>query len=162
MNDFLDDDKFQREQRDKYLLPLFYKKRFNNFVFCDGFDHEQRRGIDTIVRIGNLRWTIDEKIVRKRYTAFALETKSCTLPGHEKPGWMFYGEADRLLYCFSITNGLECFIVDFPKLQTWFWMHEKTFPPFQMETRNRSFGRVVEVELVRQAGLVIGQFEVRS
>lgn len=160
MNDFYTDDRWQREQRDRYLLPLFYRKHYARFQFCDHLPEEQRRGVDTIIWIGDRRYTVDEKIVRKKYTAFALETKSCTVPGHEKPGWMFYGEADRLLYCFSIPKGLFCYVLDFPKLQTWFWTQEPTFPPFEMDTKNRTAGRIVDIGFVKNAGCIIRDFEI--
>jgi len=161
MNDFQTDDAWQREQRDRYLLK-YYRKHFNNFHFCDKLLDEQRRGIDTIIRIGDLTFTVDEKIVRKKYDAFALETKSCTIPGHEKPGWMFYGEADRLIYCFSIDGGLECHTINFTLLQKWFLPREKDFAPFQMESRNRTAGRVVPIRDVVDARLRIARFEIKG
>lgn len=163
MNDFVDDDKWQREQRDRYLVPLYYRKCFSSFQLCDRLPDEQRRGIDTIITIGRThRWTIDEKIVRKKHTAFVLETKSCTVPGYEKPGWMFTNDVDRLLYCFSVPNGLDCFMIDFHKLHSWFWAHENTFPSFQMDTKNRTAGRVVDIGLVERAGFIIRNFELRE
>lgn len=158
MNDFTTDDAWQRQMRDKYLLP-HYRRHFADFHFCDTLVDEQRRGIDTIIKIGSKRFTVDEKIVRKQYDAFALETKSCTVPGHEKTGWMFYGDADLLLYCFFIDAGLDCYMMDFQKLRKWFWTCESTFAPFQMDTKNKTAGRVVPIRDVHAAGCIINHFE---
>ena len=98
---------------------------------------------------------IEEKIVRwpgYRYADFCLETQSCTVPGHELPGWMFYGEADYLLYCFQLDDGaLDAWLIDFPKLYEWFWPRESTYPVFQMKTRNRTRGRKVPVADVHRS-----------
>ena len=159
MNDFQTDDAWQHGQRDRYLLP-FYRKHYSNFYFCDHLSDEQRRGIDTIIRIGDKVFSIDEKIVRKQYDAFALETKSCTVEGHEKTGWMFYSEATRMIYCFAFDGGLDCYVIDFTKLQKWFWPRERSFPQFRMETKNKTSGRVVPICDVVAAGLCIRHFEM--
>src|SRR5215471_19111726 len=103
MNDFNSDNQWQLEQRDSILKPLFYDWHFHDrYKFCDDMRDYQERGIDTIITSGIGKTIhVEEKIVRKQHTAFALETKSCTVEGHEKSGWMFYSEADRLLYCFK-------------------------------------------------------------
>lgn len=162
MNDFHDDDKWQRDQRDRILAPGFYgryavsgryvvldKGRMANIL-------QQRFAVDTIVQgRDGAAICIEEKIVRwkgYRYECFALETKSCTVPGHESPGWMFYGEADYLLYCFQQENDdLDCWLIDFPQLYDWFWPRESTFPIFRNEKKNRTLGRVVPIEDVRRA-----------
>ena len=156
MNAFLDDDAYQRHMRDTVLVPAFYELRFyGRFRFFDGDMDHQNRGIDTVVYLDGRPIYIEEKIVRwkgRKYDAFALETESCTVKGHEKPGWMHYGEADRLLYCFAMEAGwLDCWWLDFGALQKWFWPLEDTFPVFQMDTKNRSAGRVVPIMAVRKA-----------
>lgn len=154
MNDFIEDDVWQRRQRDNLLIPGFYRQYYGDeFRLADNDKELQSRGIDTIIeKIGK---TVDEKIVRWpgfKYHAFALETRSCTVPGHEKSGWMLYGEADWLLYCFQQQDeSLDCYLIDFPMLQKWFWPLESTFPPFQMKTKNCSAGRVVNIDLVVSA-----------
>ena len=119
---------------------------------------QKRFAVDTVVqgRNGNAAF-IEEKIVRwpRRdypYDSMCLETQSCTVPGHESDGWMVYGQADYLLYCFAQRDGcsLICFLMDFPKLQTWFWPVAGRFSPFENpDTINRSCGKVVPISLIR-------------
>lgn len=156
MNDFARDDAFQRAMRDQVLAPGFYGKYATDgrYVFIDkgrlSTILQKRYAIDTMVQgKDGAALCIEEKIVRwpgYKYASFTLETKSCTVPGHESPGWMVYGRADFLFYCFQQEDdGLDCWLIDFPKLQAWFWPREETFKPFQMTTRNRTFGRIVPV-----------------
>jgi hypothetical protein len=165
MNDFARDDAWQRGVRDRLLAP-FYAKRATGgrYVFIDkgkiASKLQRLYAVDTILQGGDGEAIcVEEKIVRwpaKRgtpYTAFSLETKSCTVPGREAPGWMWYGEADYLLYVFeTAAGGLDCHLIDFPKLQEWFWKCERDFPTFgPLATLNRSAGRVVPIESVRAA-----------
>lgn len=107
--------------------------------------------------LGKAAVCIEEKIVRwpasrgKPYDAFCLETRSCTVAGHESDGWMRYGQADYLLYCFQQREGsLDCHLIDFLKLQEWFWPREREFPSFgPLDTLNRTEGRKVPVKLVQ-------------
>lgn len=157
MNDFQRDNAWQRKVRDEVLGPGFY----GNYAINGRYVHidkgrlasilQKRYAVDTIVQgKDGAAICIEEKIVRwpgYRYQSFTLETKSCTIPGRESPGWMLYGEADFLLYCFSQETGdLDCWLIDFPALQKWFWPRETTFPIFQMkDTLNKSAGRKVPV-----------------
>ena len=154
MNDFVRDNAWQRQVRDAVLAPGFYGQYAveGRYVFIDKgrlASALQREAVDTILQgKDGQAICVEEKIVRwpgYKYAAFCLETKSCTVPGRESPGWMFYGQADYLLYCFQLEDGgLDCWLIDFPKLQEWFWPRESTFPSFQMErTINRSAGRKV-------------------
>jgi len=156
VNEFLSDDKFQRAKRDTILVPFLYDRYFwERYRLLDGEWDYQSRGIDTLIFNGTGAPThIEEKIVREKHTAFALETKSCTVEGYEKPGWMFYGEADRMLFCFTVPKGLDCWWIDFPALQQWFWPQEKNFATFQMKTRNRTAGRVVPIDAIPYAILI--------
>jgi hypothetical protein len=160
VNDFREDNEWQRRLRDEILAPGFYGKFAvdGRYVVIDkgvlATQLQRDYAVDTVAQGRNgAAIFIEEKIVRwkgRSYSAFALETKSCTLPGIEKPGWMFYGRADFLLYAFQQANGdLICWLIDFPKLQEWFWPLETSFPTFQMSERNRSSGRVVPIEAVR-------------
>jgi hypothetical protein len=136
VNEFQRDDGWQRQMRDRILAPSFYSTHAakGRYVFLDkgklATEIQRLKAVDTIVQgRENVAVCIEEKIVRwpkKRkngYTAFTLETMSCTVPGREKAGWMKYGEADYLLYCFSdpTETALRCFLIDFPKLKAWFW-----------------------------------------
>jgi hypothetical protein len=163
MNDFERDNAWQRRIRDEILAPSFYGQFAleGRYVFIDkgrlATILQQRYAVDTIVQARDgAALCIEEKIVRwpgYRYAAFALETHSCTVPGRESSGWMIYGEADFLLYCFQIECGdLDCWLIDFPKLQAWFWPRETTFPPFRMsETINKTAGRIVPIKDVHCA-----------
>lgn len=164
-NDFHSDDAWQRSVRDTVLVPLFYERpqagryvlldkgRFATFI-------QRRTAADTIVqsRDGGVV-AIEEKIVRwkgRAYTAFCLETESCTVEGHESPGWMRYGEADYLLYCFQqLDRSLSCYLIEFQPLKAWFWTCEDAFPAFQMNERNRTKGRVVPIDAVCAAVPVV-------
>jgi len=164
MNDFYIDDRYQREKRDAILIPYFYERWFGgHYQLCDGKPDLQSRAIDTIIFRDKEQTTIEEKIVREKHDAITLETKSCTVEGYEKTGWMFYGEADRLLWCFPLgIEGLDCWWIDFPALQKWFWPREKTFPPFKMKTKNQTEGRVVKLAAIKNAGLHILNFQVEK
>lgn len=158
MNDFYDDDAWQRQQRDEILAPGFYKQYAHDgrYVFVDKGRLKsimRKRAVDTIVQ-GKKGTAVcfEEKIVRWPgfvYPAFFLETESCTIEGLESSGWMVYGEADFLFYCFQQENGdLLCYLIDFPALKAWFWPLESTFRGHRMSTRNRTFGRLVPISVV--------------
>lgn len=164
MNDFVPDDLYQRQKRDQILKPKLYDRWWHGlYHFCDDaadMDY-QKRGIDTVVSTMQGVVTIEEKIVRNTYDAFALETRSCTVPGYEKPGWMFYCEAARLLYCFPLGSaGLECWWMDMPALQAWFWPIETSFRPFQMSSKNMTSGRVVPIATIINAKIPIMKFKL--
>ena len=160
MNDFNDDDDWQRRKRDEYLVPQFYKKRQDGrFVLMDkgrlSTFLQRRQAIDTVVQAkdgGAI--SIEEKIVRwpgYEYSAYCLETESCTIPDHESDGWMHYGESDYLLYCFEQEDGgLLCDLIEFQPLKEWFWPLAEDWPTFQMPTQNRTRGRLVPVKMVRE------------
>ena len=157
MRDFARDDAWQRQVRDKILAPGFYGQHAveGRYVTMDkgrlATILQKRSAVDTVVqgRDGEAIF-IEEKIVRwpgYKYACFFLETKSCTVPGHESPGWMFYGEADYLLYCFQTeAHDLDCWLIDFPSLQEWFWKRENSFPYHQLQdTINKTAGRLAPV-----------------
>jgi hypothetical protein len=143
-------------------VPQFYDRYFfERYRLLDGQMDYQHRGIDTLIFTGTGAVThVEEKFTRKAHTAFACETIGCTIPGRERPGYMAYSEAERLLYCFAIETGLDCWWIDMPALQAWFWPREPDFPPFQMETRNRTFGRVVNITVI-PAEILIRNFQLR-
>jgi hypothetical protein len=149
--------------RDTVLAPGFYHSHSlcGRYVFMDkgrlASLIQKRSAVDTILqhRDGSAV-CIEEKIVRwpgYRYTCYCLETRSCTVIGHESPGWMCYGEADYLLYCFAQEDDtLEAHLIDFPRLKAWFWPLEDSFETFQMEdTVNHTFGRKVPIAAVCRA-----------
>jgi hypothetical protein len=150
MNEFAADDMFQREKRERYILPWY--ESFANVTCVDTLREFQGLGIDTILIRHDNRHVVnvEEKVVRwpgYKYEAFTLETDSCTVLDHESPGWMCYSRSDRLLYCFETEQGqLDCWWIDFPCLQKWFWERLEGFARFQMKEKNKTAGRVVPIE----------------
>ena len=139
---------------------LFRSVFVNNSSFSDYI----QRALKTDTLIQKEAWVshgIDEKIVRwpeykgKPHTAFFLETRSCTNEGHESDGWMLTGKADKLLYAFEIKDlGLVAYLIDFPRLQTWF---QEAYLPhladshknrWVMREKNRTEGVLVEIATV--------------
>jgi hypothetical protein len=158
-NDFARDDAWQRTVRDGVLVP-WYAKTFANFVLLDGLGLarilQKRDGVDTVVQSIDGAIFIEEKIVRWpgfQYTDYCIETQSCTTPGHESPGWITTGRADRLLYCFEQADGgLHAHWIDFPKLRAWFLPRQEEFATWgPLETLNGSKGRKVPIAAVAAA-----------
>jgi hypothetical protein len=142
--------------RDEILVPQFYRVQAmdGRYVLLDkgslAVRLQREFGIDTVfqAKTGEMI-AIEEKIDRRGFFTgnFALETHSCTIPGRESHGWMAYSAADWLLYAFvTDAAGLDCHLIDLPKLRAWFWpIHEqfKTFGP--LSTLNRTMGRLVPI-----------------
>ena len=159
MNVFVRDNEWQKGLRDRILAPGFYGSYAlgGRYVFIDkgalATKFQREYAVDTILQgKGGAAVCIEEKIVRwpkkdKPYSAFTLETRSCTVPGREKDGWMKYGEADYLLYCFAnrTESALHCYLIDFPKLKEWFWPIVENWPITVTEQINRTECRVVPI-----------------
>ena len=157
MSDFHADDDWQKRIRDEILIPQFYRRQAvdGRYVLLDrgglALRLQREFGVDTLFQANSGETvSVEEKIVRwpgYAYTAFCLETHSCTVPGRESPGWMAYSAADWLLYAFATAEGgLECHLIDLPRLRAWFWpIHEQfdTFGP--LPTLNRTMGRKVPI-----------------
>lgn len=168
-DDFRRDNEWQLWMRNRLLAPFYGELAIDGrFVFLDGgrfaTDIAQRQlAVDTIVQLAGGRVVaIEEKIVRWKgvvYPAYCLETESCTVPGHEKPGWMCYAESDILLYCFQTEAGdLDAHFLDFPRLRTWFERRNHEFRTFgPLNTLNRSTGRLAPIDAVASAGLVVSR-----
>lgn len=173
---FLVDDAWQRSVRDGLLTP-HYRKWFRGFVYLDTGRLtkylQKKYAIDTFAELKDGRAVgIEEKITRcpgpEPYEAICLETQSCTMAGHEAPGWMEYGNADYLLYARAVhPEGRKCDsamckawcercwldvdLIDFPELKQWFWEHEKQFQQFgPVEPPNNSIGRIVPLDAIRE------------
>jgi len=170
MSDFNRDNRWQRRLRDEILVPGFYGEYATEgrYVLLDKgrlTSHFQRRlAVDTIVQGKNgAAVCIEEKIVRwpktgKAYTAVCLETESCTNPGYASAGWMVYGQADYLMYCFANAREtvLHCHLIDFPALKGWFWENVDAFPSFKtVDTINGSRGKVVSIADIQAAGIKV-------
>ena len=150
-NNFEANLKWALEQKESAIRSGFYDRLFpGKYQFVDNDEHWARRGVDTLVDAGSCTLWIDEKIVRKRYSAFCLETWSCTARGREKDGWMRSSEADRLLYCFKTFAGFSCWWIDFKELQRWFWPRIQNFRLHVEVEQNQTASRLVPVILVVQ------------
>ncbi len=154
MNDFIIDDVEQREVRNQLLIPNLYERFFaGRYAVADSDMALQKRGIDTVVKNKKSDVYIEEKIVRwkgRTYTAVCLETKSCTLPGLESPGWMHYSEADFLLYCMRTECGnLDIYLMQLQHLKEWFWEKYNSWPLHVEKDRNRTASRIVPLDAIR-------------
>lgn len=156
MNDFVRDNDWQRRVRDSVLAPGFYGSYAfdGRYVFIDkgrlATTLQKRYAVDTIVQGKHgAAICIEEKLVRwpgYSYSAYTLETDSCTKPGYESEGWMHYGQADFLLYGFMQPDRLLVHLIDFPELQEWFWREVERFDDFQMRgTLNETKGKKVPI-----------------
>jgi len=152
---FIADLKYAETQREK--LKDFYacKSYENRYVFINKESgvigkELQNRSIDTIMQVSDKKEIyIEEKIVRwkgKKYTAFTLETDSCTVKGREKDGWMKYGEFDYLLYGLELENSdIEAYIISFQKLKKWFWENYENYRITTTEQINKTACRIVPI-----------------
>jgi hypothetical protein len=154
---------WQVRQRDMILKPFFYDRYFpDRYRFLDNNDPTQRY-VDTLVETPGGQKTVEEKIVHwptdgtTGYTAFALETWTCTVPGYERQGWMYTSVADILIYAFSTPKsevGLNVYVMDMQALKKWFWeTGEEMWPITRTNERNRTECRVVPVNDVIGGGV---------
>ena len=160
---FHQDNAWQKAVRDRILVPQFYSRYSvqGRFVLIDkgrlATMLQRESAVDTIMQRRDSAIFIEEKIVRwKGFThlCFALETHSCTVVGRERVGWMQYGEADYLLYCYMQKDDttLVCYLIDFPQLHSWFWSNLEQFETFgPLPTINRTAGRKVPIVAVCKA-----------
>lgn len=164
MNNFYEDDSWQRQVRNATLAP-YYKNisKDGRFVFLDKGELatklQREFAIDTILQgKRNSVFGIEEKIVRwpgYKYTAYTLETMSCTVPGREKKGWMYYSTCDYLLYCFVQPDSIsiKAHLIPFKKLQTWFFEADRylTYRSSITKQINRTETKIVPIEDVWSA-----------
>lgn len=164
MNRFIEDDNWQKKIRNRILEPYYekisYKKRF---VFVDKgklADKLQRNmAIDTIIQLKNNGILgIEEKIVRwpgYEYQNYALEIMSCTVPGREKKGWMYYATCDYLFYCFVQEDeaSVSIHVIPFDKLKAWFFENARftKYRSFFTDQINRTETKIVPIRDVWDA-----------
>jgi hypothetical protein len=165
MNVFERDNAWQRKVRDLVLAPGFYGSyaQEGRYVFVDkgrlSTKLQREYAVDTIVQgKDGAALCIEEKIVRwpakgEPYTAYTLETDSCTVPGREKDGWMKYAQADFLLYAFQWPDRLVVHLIDFPKLQAWFWPKAESFKATVTEQINHTRCRIVPFAALDSGGV---------
>jgi len=160
MNEFEKDNNFQLDKREIFLKPFYIKKAHEGrFVFCDKGQLanllNREMAIDTILQKDkNEIIGIEEKIVRwpgYNYTAFTLETMSCTVSGHERKGWMYTAQCDILFYCFcqeETENKMESYAIPFRLLQKWFFTDERylRYKTTYTEQINHTECRIVPIE----------------
>jgi len=158
MNEFRNDDTWQKGIRDRILEPFYRKHSFESrFVFADKgklADILQREmAVDTVVqKKENALVMIEEKIVRWPgfpYKAFTFETWSCTVPGRERKGWMYTAQCDILFYCFvqADENSIVLYSIPFDKLHAWFFENERysQYRTTTTEQINRTECRIVPI-----------------
>lgn len=164
VKEYTRDDDFQKGIRNKILEPYYEKISYKSrFVFVDKGKLAERlqreMAIDTIIQLKNYGILgIEEKIVRwpgYPYTNYTLETWSCTVPGREKKGWMYYATCDYLFYCFvqEGNNSLYLHPLPFPKLKTWFFANNRfeNFKSSITEQLNKTEARIVPISDVWNA-----------
>jgi hypothetical protein len=164
MNKFERDDSWQKKIRDRILEPYYASISHNKrFVFVDkgklADKIQKEMAIDTIIQLKNNGVLgIEEKIVRwpgYEYQNYTLEIMSCTTPGHEKKGWMYYATCDYLFYCFvqEGENSLYIHIIPFDKLKTWFFENDrfKNYKSFFTKQINRTETKIVPIRDVWNA-----------
>lgn len=163
MNRFHRDDDGQKMVRDLVIGPGLYGMFSvdGRYVTLDkgrmATILQKRFSVDTVLqaRSGNAAF-IEEKIIRwpvsnRAYTAFTLETKSCTVPGRESDGWMVYGEADWLNYALCQRNGdIVCYLIDFQKLKAAFWPAVDQFRETVTTQLNRTACRLVPIDWINE------------
>ena len=151
----------------RHLLDAFYQQYCyeQRYVFVDRSRCsnllQREWKVDTMVqKDAQCSLAIEEKIVKwpannTPYTAFFLETRSCTNKDHESDGWMKTSQADLLFYAFEIQDvGLVAYLLDFPRLQHWFWHDYLPSLPHPgyglsiMPGANRTEGRLVAIATV--------------
>ena len=135
MNEFERDDEFQRVVRDHLLKPFYARHSHEGrFVFADKGQLstilQRELSVDTVMQVpGNKLVGVEEKIVRWKgrvYSAYTLETISCTIPGRERKGWMYTARCDVLMYCFGQEDeSLLIHAIAFPPLQRWFFENDR-------------------------------------
>lgn len=108
--------------------------------------------IDAVVERAGRSLTVEEKIVRRAYPAFAVETHANlekSLAAGQPDGWLWTSTADLLLYAFSHPFGLETYVMGLPELRAWFGARESVFRA--VDTPNVRQGRLLFTSRCRLA-----------
>ena len=168
---FAGDDKYQRELRDRYLLPYYERMAHEGrYITADGSSGtasmlQREMHVDTLVQTKDSLVSIDEKIVRwpgYEYEQYALESWSCTIPGKHSLGWMYTCRADLIAYCFERPDGLLMHLLPFGKLQAFFIESKNEYRTWRSEQINRTECRLVDIEDVRDAGILYREVALRD
>lgn len=170
------------KKRNEILVPLFYEKYYRGrYRLLAGDDPLQAQDIDTIIESEKTgqKETLEEKIIRwrldkdtgepsdQRYTAIAAETWSNINEDRKKTGWMVFGMAKWLLWCFLVPKtevAMDCYLFDFQALKAWFWEmeQERNWPKVLVynENGNISEVQVVPIKEIRAAGIMVKKFSL--
>jgi hypothetical protein len=130
LKNFYDDKNFTERARALLVRDLYpnmaWNGQFVSLAQSDGSQHLQRNAhIDAVIQTGEgVSITVEEKIARRKYDCFAIETHS-HLP--KKDGWIFTSTADLLIYVFTLRDGLECWLMSLPALRQWFTPRQHNF-----------------------------------
>jgi hypothetical protein len=163
MSRFHIDDAAQKAVRNVVLGPGLYGPftMEGRYVYIDKGNLatvlQKRFAVDTVLQgRGGECWFAEEKIVRfpgYEYDAITLETKSCTVAGHESDGWMVYGQADWLVYAMCQGDGnVKCYIINFPRLKEKFWaaIDSENWHETISKQHNRTACRVVPLSWIEK------------
>lgn len=158
MNNFAIDDTWQKTIRERVLKPFYKRNSYEGrFVFTDkgklATILQKEFAVDTVLQKEENRvLAIEEKIVRwpgYTYTAFTLETMSCTVPGRERKEWMYTAECDLLFYCFiqDDENSAIVYMLPFQELKAWFFENDRFTKYVTTKTKqiNQTECRVVPI-----------------
>lgn len=151
------DNEGQKRVRDLVLGPGLYAPR-GPYIYLDSGRLapilQKQFAVDTLLQTGDGVLCIEEKIVRwtgSAYSSITLETVSNSTPGDEKPGWMKYGQADRLIWVMCQEDGTVLwYSMDFAKLQAAFWPVHEAFPQTATTLANGSVCSVVSLDWVKK------------
>ncbi len=159
MSRFHTDDGLQKGVRDAVIGPGLYGPHSldGRYIFLDkgrlATILQRRYSVDTILQTqSGEAVAIEEKIVRwpgYKYDSLTLETKSCTVPGHESDGWMVYGDADWLNYAMCQEDGsVLCYFIKFPELKDAFWRDVDLFQETRTTQHNKTVCRLVPLHWI--------------
>jgi hypothetical protein len=168
--EFIRDDDWQHHLAVAVLDP-FYRSRGWQVERYPGDHPMQRLHVDVTLGKADKRHRIDEKIIRGRRdgrpaTKISLETRSCSVPGRERPGWIAReepSEATVLLVCNSdvadlgpaawrAVTELDCVWIPFNPLREWFWQQgEEHWEAQDNGQANHSLSRKVPISEILRA-----------
>jgi hypothetical protein len=165
-------DDFNRDDRE-WQLPIalrlldpVYRLRGWHVTRYDGRHEMQKLHVDVTLERDGVSINIDEKILRRRRdgrapVAVSCETWTCSVPGHERRGWLWHEEkrkTDIILICYADAlvaddvYHLDCLWIPCPALVTWFWEQgEDRWPENVSQQSNRSISRKVPIDAIKEA-----------
>lgn len=132
MTSFTEDREFTQRARELLEEQLYPRLAYNGrFVAVDGSVGsrwiQSNAHIDCVVQTGpGVSITVEEKIVRKVYTAFAIEVEGDaqrSVEVGEPNGWIYTSTADVLVYAFTVPAGLDAYYFRMAALRRWFFQN---------------------------------------